>query len=166
GPESSTVRSSISCAATAASRCSTVWIVDSPLPMAVRRSTASTSDNRAGICGFPARSTRQNTIPCPAGAGRKVASVRAPVWRPVPETTAFFRTLRLALGLIGPPHERLEVVHDVREPEQRPLGPQELPMAAGPVARHPSPQPEVPNHPTFHPHAGAARDRPVVGETR
>src|SRR2546425_330736 len=124
--------------------------------MAVRRSTAPTSDNRAGIFGLPARSTRQNTIPCPAGAGRKVASVRAPVWRPVPETAAFFRTLRLALGLIGPPHERLEVVHDVREPVQRPLGPQELPMGAGRVARHRSARLDVPDHAPLHRDAGAA----------
>src|SRR5207302_2058944 len=89
GPVSSTTRSSISWAAIAASTCSTVWMVVSPLPIAVRRSTASTSDNRAGTSGFPARSTRRNTIPCPAGAGRNVASVRAPVCSPVPDTAAF-----------------------------------------------------------------------------
>src|SRR5947207_10683061 len=107
--------------------------------MAVRRSTASTSDKSAGSSGFPARSTRRNTIPCPAGAGRNVASVRAPVWRPVPETTVFLRMPRLALGLIGPPHERLEIVHDVREPVQRALGAQELPMGARRIARHRGP---------------------------
>src|SRR3989442_13906148 len=114
-----------------------------------RRSPASTSDNRAGICGFRARSTRQNTTPCPAGAGRKVASVRAPVRRPVPETAAFFRTLRLALGLIGPPHERLEAVHDVPEPVQRPLGPQELPMGAGRASRYPTARLDVPDPTPF-----------------
>src|SRR6266550_3963756 len=166
GPESSTVRSSISCAATAASRCSTVWIVDSPLPMAVRRSTASTSDNSAGICGFPVKSTRRNTIPCPAGAGRKVASVWTPVWRPVPETAVFFRMPRLALGLIGPPYERLEIVHNMRQPVQRPLGPQELPMVACRVARHRGARLDVPDDAALHGDAGAPPDRHVVGEPR
>src|SRR5437867_11902985 len=166
GPESSTVRSSISCAATAASRCSTVWIVDSPLPMAVRRSTASTSDKSAGICGFPARSTRRNTMPCPGGAGTNVASVRAPVWRPVPATLVFFRMPRLALGLIGPPHERLEVVHDLRESVQGTLSPQELPMGACRVARHRGARVDVPDHAPLHRDPGAAPDRHMVGESR
>src|SRR5207302_1923907 len=77
GPVSSIVKSSIRCAATAASRCSTVWIVALPWPIAVRRSTASTSVSRAGTSGFPARSTRRNTMPCPDNAGRNVASVAA-----------------------------------------------------------------------------------------
>src|SRR5438046_7696201 len=166
GPESSTVRSSISCAATAASRCSTVWIVDAPLPMAVRRSTASTSDRSAGIRGFPARATRLTTIPCPAGAGRKVASVRAPVCRPVPETLVFLLMPRLALGLIGPPHECLEIVHDVSEPVQRTLGPQELPVGTRRVAGHRGARCDVPNHAPLHRDAGAASDRHVVRESR
>src|SRR5713226_1381636 len=123
--------------------------------MAVRRSTASTSDSSAGICGFPARSTRRNTMPCPAGAGRKVASVRAPVWRPVPETAVFLRMPRLALGLIGPPHERLEIVHDMREPIQGALGPQELSMVARRVARHRGTRLAVPDHPPLHRPDGA-----------
>src|SRR2546422_3745303 len=63
--------------------------------------------------------SRSNTIPCPAGAGRKVASVRTPVCRPVPETVVFLLMPRLGLGLIGRPHERLEIVHDESEPVQR-----------------------------------------------
>src|SRR5205807_3592245 len=166
GPVSSTVRSSISWAATAASRCSTVWMVVSPLPIAVRRSTASTSDSRAGTSGFPARSTRRNTIPCPAGAGRKVASVRAPVCNPVPETAAFFLMLRLALGAIGPPHECLEVVHDPRQPVQRALRPQELAVLARRVPRHRRARVDVPDHPSLHRHACPAPDRHMVGEAR
>src|SRR5213078_4140172 len=134
--------------------------------MAVRRSTASTSDKSAGICGFPARSTRRNTIPCPAGAGRNAASVRAPVWRPVPETVVFFRMPRLALGLIGPPHERLEVVHDVREPVQRTLGSEELTMGARRVAGHRGTRLDVSDHAPLYRDAGAAPDRHVVGESR
>src|SRR5437870_3707943 len=165
GPDSSTVRSSISCAATAARRCSTVWMVDSPLPMAVRRSTPSTSDSSAGICGCPARSTRRNTIPCPAGAGRNVASVRAPVWRPVPVTAVFLRMLRLVL-VMGPPHERLEVVHDLREAVQGALGPQKLAVVARRVTRHGSARVDVPDHAPLHRDARAAPDRHMVGESR
>src|SRR5207244_5872939 len=103
-----------------------LWMVVSPLPIAVRRSTASTSDSRAGTSGFPERSTRRNTIPCPAGAGRKVASVRAPVCSPTPDTAACFVMPRLVLGAIRPPHECLEIVHDLGQPVQGALRPQEL----------------------------------------
>ena len=65
---------------------------------AVRRSTASTSVSRAGTSGLPARSIRRNTIPCPAGAGRNVASVVAPVWSPVPRSAALRVTERLVVG--------------------------------------------------------------------
>src|SRR5438105_5746343 len=141
-------------------------MVVSPLPIAVRRSTASTSDSRAGTSGFPARSTRLNTIPCPAGAGRKVASVRAPVCRPVPETLVFLLMPRLALGLIGPPHECLEIVHDVSEPVQRTLGPQELPVGTRRVAGHRGARCDVPNHAPLHRAAGARPDRPRAPGSR
>src|SRR2546422_9843087 len=78
--------------------------------------------------------SRSNTTPCPAGAGRKVASVRTPVCRPVPETVVFLLMPRLGLGLIGRPHERLEIVHDESEPVQRTLGPQKLPVRTRRVA--------------------------------
>src|SRR5437660_3617014 len=165
GPVSSTVRSSISWAATAASRCSTVWMVVSPLPIAVRRSTASTSDSRAGTSGFPARSRRRNTIPCPAGAGRNVASVRAPVCNPVPETAAFFLMLRLALGAIGPPYERLEIVHNPRQPVQGTLCPQELPVVAPRVPRHRRARVDVPDHPAPHRDARPPPERHLAGHT-
>src|SRR5437763_1321311 len=165
GPVSATTRSSISWAAIAASTCSTVWMVVSPLPIAVRRSTASTSDNRAGTSGFPERSTRRNTIPCPAGAGRNVASVRAPVCSPVPETAALFVMLRLVLGAIGPPYERLEIVHNPRQPVQGTLCPQELPVVARRVPRHRGARVDVPDHPSLHRDARPAPDRHMVGET-
>src|SRR6266851_2249731 len=166
GPVNSIVRSSISWAATAASTCSTVWMVVSPLPIAVRRSTASTSDRRAGTSGLPARSTRRNTIPCPAGAGKNAASVRAPVCNPVPEMAAFFLMLRLALGLIGPPYERLEVVHDLGQAVQRPLRPQEFAMRARWVARHGGTGVDVSDDASLDRDAGAAPDRHVVREPR
>src|SRR5947208_3682886 len=164
GPVSSTTRSSISWAAIAASTCSTVWMVVSPLPIAVRRSTASTSDNRAGTSGFPERSTRRNTIPCSAGAGRNVASVRAPVCSPVPDTAACFVMLRLAPGAIGPSHECLEIVHDLRQPVQGPLRPQKLTVVARRVPRHRRARVDVPDHPSLHRDARPAPDRDVVGE--
>src|SRR6266581_101150 len=139
GPVSSIVKSSIMCAATAASRCSTVWIVAAPWPIAVRRSTASTSVSRAGTSGVPARSTRRNTMPCPAGAGRNVASVVAPVCNPVPRSAARRVTERLALGGgrgslsrgrgLGL-DESLEIVHDFGETVQRHLGAQKLAVRA------------------------------------
>src|SRR3989441_6630050 len=43
---------------------------------------------------------------------------------------------RLLMGLLLTPHERLEVVHDLRQPVQRPLRPQELAMAPCGVPRH------------------------------
>src|SRR6266516_3988454 len=164
GPVISTVRSSISWAATAASTCSTVWMVVSPLPIAVRRSTASTSESRAGTSGFPARSTRRNTIPCPAGAGRNVASVRAPVCNPVPETAALCLMLRLVLGAIGPLHECLELVHDLRQPVQGALGPEKLAVLARRIPRHRGACVDVPDHPSLHRDARAAPDRHMVGE--
>src|SRR2546422_7555681 len=66
--------------------------------MAVRRSTASTSVSRAGTSGLPARSVRRKTIPCPAGAGRNVASVTTPVCNPVPRSAADRVTERLPVG--------------------------------------------------------------------
>src|SRR2546421_7116750 len=166
GPVSSTVRSSISWAATAASRCSTVWMVVSPFPIAVRRSTASTSDSRAGTSGLPERSTRRNMIPCPAGAGRNVASVRAPVCRPMPETAAFFLMLRLAPGAIGPPHQCLEIVHDLRQAVQGALRPQKLTVVARRIPRHRRARVDVSDHPSLHRHARPAPDRHMVGEAR
>src|SRR2546421_2026791 len=164
GPVSSITRSSISWAAIAASTCSTVWMVVSPLPIAVRRSTASTSDNRAGTSGFPERSTRRNTIPCPAGAGRNVASVRAPVCSPVPDTAAGLVMLRLTPGAIGPSHECLEIVHDLRQPVQRPLRPQELTVVARRVPRHRRARVDVSDHPSLHRDPCPTPDRDVVGE--
>src|SRR5436309_885096 len=140
-PPCTTPRSSISCAATAASRCSTVWIVAAPWPIAVRRSTASTSVSRAGTSGLPARSVRRKTIPCPAGAGRNVASVVAPVCSPVPRSAAGRVTERLALGDgrrrlscgggrgLGL-NESLEIVHDFGETVERHLGAQKLAVRA------------------------------------
>src|SRR5256886_454114 len=164
GPVSSTTRSSISWAATAPSTCSTVWMVVAPLPIAVRRSPASTSDKRAGTSGFPERSTRRNTMPFPAGAGRNVASVRAPVWSPVPDTAAFFVMLRLVPGAIGRSHECLEIVHDLRQPVQRPLRPQKLTVVARRVPRHRRACVDVSDHPSLHRDARPAADRDVVGE--
>src|SRR2546426_3197985 len=46
-----------------------------------------------------------------------------------PATDARRRMERLLMGLLLTPHERLEVVHDLRQPVQRPLRPQELAMA-------------------------------------
>src|SRR5206468_10209849 len=166
GPVSSIVRSSITCAATAASRCSTVWIVAAPCPIAVRRSTASTSVSRAGISGLPGRSVRRNTIPCPGGAGRNVASVRAPVCSPVPDTETLRRMERLAVGLTAPLHERLEVVDDLRQAIQSALGAEKLPVAARRVAGHGRPRLDVANHASLHRHAGASPDGDVVGEAR
>src|SRR5690348_12108491 len=95
--------------------------------MAVRRSTASTSVKRAGTSGLPARSTRRNTIPCPAGAGRNVASVAAPVCRPVPRTPAGRVTDRLlAGGSLALLDERFELVHDFGQPVERDLSAEEL----------------------------------------
>src|SRR6266487_1788078 len=136
GPVSSIVKSSISCAATAASRCSTVWIVAAPWPIAVRRSTASTSVSRAGTSGVPARSVRRKTIPCPAGAGRNVASVVAPVCSPVPRSATGRVTERLGLGdgrrrLSFGWYEPLEVIHDLGEPVERELRAQKLAVRAG-----------------------------------
>src|SRR6266542_2007505 len=136
GPVSSIVKSSISCAATAASRCSTVWIVAAPWPIAVRRSTAATSVSRAGTSGVPARSVRRKTIPCPAGAGRNVASVVAPVCSPVPRSAAGRVTERLALGdgrrrLGFGLYEPLEVIHDLGEPVERELRAQKLAVRVG-----------------------------------
>src|SRR5438067_5473561 len=164
GPVSSTTRSSISWAATAPTTCSTACRAVPPLPIAARRSTASTSDNRAGTSGFPERSTRRNTIPCPAGAGRNVASVRAPVCSPVPDTAACFVMLRLAPGAIGPSHECLEIVHDLRQPVQGPLRPQKLTVVARRVPRHRRARVDVPDHPSLHRDARPAPDRDVVGE--
>src|SRR5260370_732655 len=141
-------------------------MVVSPLPIAVRRSTASTSDSRAGTSGFPARSTRRNTIPCPAAAGRSAASVWAPVWRPVPEPAAFFLMLRLGLGLMSPPYERLQVVHDLGQTVQRALRPQELAMRARRIARNGRAGIDVADHAALDGDAGAAPNRDVVREPR
>src|ERR1051326_710664 len=139
-------------------------MVVSPLPIAVRRSTASTSESRAGTSGFPDRSMRRNTMPCPAGAGRNVASVRAPVCSRVPETAALCLMLRLVLGAIGPLQECLELVHDLRQPVQRALGPQKLAVVARRIPRHRGACVDVPDHPSLYRDARAAPDRHVVGE--
>src|SRR2546428_9017193 len=108
---------------------------------AERRSTASTSVSRPGTSGVPARSTRRNTMPCPAGAGRNVASVVAPVCSPVPRSAARRVTERLALGggrgslSCGGGRglgldESLEIVHDFGETVERHLGAQKLAVRA------------------------------------
>src|SRR5258706_1617103 len=110
-------------------------MVAAPCPTAVRRSTASTSVSRAGTSGFPARSIRRNTIPWPAGAGRNVASVAAPVCSPVPRTPAGRVIERLALsggrGRLGfGLHEGFELVDDLCEAVHRGLGAQQLTVRA------------------------------------
>src|SRR5690242_11829308 len=134
--------------------------------MAVRRSTASTSERRAGTSGFPARSTRRNRIPCPAGAGRNATSVRAPVCSPVPETAAFFRIPRLPPCAISPPYQRLQVVHDLREAVQGTLGPQELTVVAGRVAGHRGPRIDIADDAALHGHSRTLSDRHVVRQPR
>src|SRR5262245_19710806 len=102
-------------------------MVVSPRPSAVRRSTAPTSVSLAGISGWPGRSERRKTTPVPAAAGRNVATVFAPVCRPVPESDVFCLTDRLGLGIgRAGRNEFLELVHDLREAIQRGLGPQRL----------------------------------------
>src|SRR6266571_5350027 len=170
GPVSSIVRSSITCAATAASTCSTVWIVARPCPIAVRRSTASTSLSRAGTSGLPARSVRRKTIPCPAGAGRNVASVAAPVCKPVPRSAARRVTERLALaggsggsGRLGLGlDERLELVDDFGEAVHRGLGAQQLAVRARGIARHGALGGNVRDDARLHQQPGAVPDRNVI----
>src|SRR4029077_13777825 len=134
--------------------------------MAVRRSTASTSESSAGTSGFPARSTRRNRIPCPGGAGRNATSVRPPVCRPVPETAAFFRIPRLPPCAISPPYQRLQVVHDLREPVQGTLGPQELAVVAGRVAGHRGPGIIFADDPALHGPSRPLSDLNVVRQPR
>src|SRR6266545_2997214 len=162
GPVSSIVRSSISCAATAASTCSTVWIVASPRPIAVRRSTASTSVRRAGTSGFPGRSVRRNRMPCPADAGRNVASVAAPVCKPVPRTALLRVMERLAIGAMFSLHEILEFVHDAHQAIQRGLRLQILPVGPRRVARHSRAGGDAGDDPRLHQQPCAAADGDVV----
>src|SRR2546427_5558517 len=171
GPLSSIVRSSIMCTATAASTCSTVWIVASPWPMAVRRSTASTSVRRAGTSGLPARSVRRNTIPCPAGAGRKVASVVAPVCSPVPRSEVARVTERLALSVgswrpgFGV-HELLELVDDLREPVHRCLRTQELAVRPRRIAEQRGVAGNIAEMPGLDEQPRAASDRELIRDAR
>src|SRR5439155_1727187 len=167
GPVSSIVRSSITCAATAASRCSTVWMVAAPCPIAVRRSTASTSVSRAGTSGFPARSIRRNTIPWPAGAGRNVASVAAPVCSPVPRTPARRVIERLALGggrgrLGFGLHQGFELVDDLCEAVHRRLGAQQLTVRARGIPGDGDPGGHVGDDARLHEQPRATPDRDVV----
>src|ERR1041384_7626960 len=162
GPDSSTVRSSIPWAATAASRCSTVGIMASPLPIAVRRSTASTSVRRAGISGWPFKSMRRNTTPCPAGAGRNTASVAAPVWSPVPFTDTRSLMDRLALCAMGLVHQGFQLAHDLREPVQRRLRPHEFLVIARRHARHHHAVGQIADHAALHRHLHAAADGDVI----
>src|SRR5258708_6013108 len=135
GPVSSTVRSSISWAATAARRCSTVGIVASPLPRAGRRPPAPPPVRRAGFPGCPFKPMRRNTPPCPAGAGRNTASVVAPVWRPVPFTDTRSLMDRLALCAMGLVHQGFQLAYDLRDPVQRRLRPLEVFLVERPPAR-------------------------------
>src|SRR5216117_2455290 len=163
GPVSSIVRSSITCAATAASTCSTVWIVASPCPIAVRRSTASTSASRAGTSGLPARSVRRNTMPCPAGAGRNVASVAAPVWSPVPRSAVRRVTERLVVWAIGRRlYESFELVHDLREAVHRRLGAQVLAPRARRVAEQRRARGHITDQPRLHEDARPAPDGEMI----
>src|SRR5258708_10710934 len=162
GPVSSTVRSSISWAATAARRCSTVWIVASPLPWGGRRSTASTSVRRAGISGCPFRSMRRNTTPCPAGAGRNTASVVAPVWRPVLFTDTRSLMDRLALCAMGLVHQGFQLAYVLREPAQRSLRHHEDFVVARRHARHHHAVGQVADHAALYRHPHAAADGDVI----
>src|ERR671934_160155 len=119
-------------------------MVAAPCPIAVRRSTASTSVSRAGTSGFPARSTRRNTTPCPAAAGKNVASVVAPVCNPVPRSAVRRDTDRLVFaggrrrldgGGLGV-DEPLELVDDFGEAVHGDLRAQELAMRARGVPEH------------------------------
>src|SRR6266511_4710876 len=167
GPVSSIVKSSITCAATAASTCSTVWIVAAPWPIAVRRSTASTSVSRAGTSGLPARSVRRKTIPCPAGAGRNVASVAAPVWSPVPRSVALRVTERLVVWAIGARfHESFELIHDLGETVHRGLGAEQLAVWASGIPRHRRTGRNVRDYSRLHEQPCPLSDRDVLRDTR
>src|SRR3989449_1804562 len=134
--------------------------------MAVRRSTAATSVRRAGTTGAPARSVRRNTIPWPGGAGRNVASVSAPVCSPCPDTDARCRMERLLMGLLLAPYQRLEVVDDLCQPVQRPLGAQELAVAPGRIPRDRRPWGDVADHAPLHRHPRPPADGDVVSQSR
>src|SRR2546426_4142695 len=120
--------------------------------MPVRRSTASTSVSRAGTSGLPARSVRRKTIPCPAGAGRNVASVATPVCNPVPRSAADRVTERLAVGGTSGAlrrggrvfgfglHQVFELAHDLREPIHCHLRAQVLAVRACWIPKHGRPR--------------------------
>src|SRR5206468_6658262 len=167
GPVSSIVKSSISCAATAASRCSTVWIVAAPWPIAVRRSTASTSVSRAGTSGLPGRSVRRKTIPCPAGAGRNVASVVAPVWSPVPRSAALRVTERLVIWAIGRRlYESFELVHDFGESVHGRLRAEILAARSRRITEQRRVGRNVGDHSRLYEQPGATPDREVIRDAR
>src|SRR6266851_2760858 len=138
-------------------------MVSSPCPMAVRRSSASTSVIRAAISGRPARSARRKTIPWPTGAGRNVACVATPVCRPVPESDWGCWIERLALGILASAHQRLEVVDNRGQAVQCRLGAQVFPVVAGGVPGHRGVVWEVANHPTLDGDPDPIADGEVVG---
>src|SRR5690606_34491668 len=120
---------------TAASTCSTVCTSAVPSPSTVRRSVAWTAERCAGISGAPGRSVRRKTMPRPAGAGSKVSEVALPVWSPVPRTVAARSMPILPTGgtLLG---QVLELSGDPRQPGERGLAPELLPVRPGGVAAH------------------------------
>src|SRR2546430_1999806 len=107
-----------------------------PVRRGGRRAPASFGVGRPARRGAPPKSPRRNGPPGPAGAGRKDASVSAPVCSPRPDTAVRCRTDRLLMGLLLAPNQRFEVVHDLCQPDQRPLGAQELALAGGRLPRH------------------------------
>src|SRR3989442_8671146 len=134
--------------------------------MAVRRSSASTSVIRAAISGRPARSALRNTTPWPIGAGRNVAWVAAPVCSPVPDSDCGCWIERLALGILVPAHERLEVVDDLGQPVQRRLGAQVFAVLAGGIPRYRGAVGDVADHAALDRDPYAAADGDVVGKSR
>src|ERR1043166_7977450 len=106
-------------------------MVLSPWPIAVRRSVASTSLTRAGTSGRLSRSVRRKTTPCSGSPGRQETRVLAPVWRPTAESSAVPAMVRL--GILAAPRapQRLQIVGDLRQPVERRLRLEKLPVRPG-----------------------------------
>ena len=99
GPSTSTVRLSRPSPTAAERRCSTVPTSRPRSPSDVAKSSRPASSATAGRTA--PTSVRMKTIPRPAGAGRRVARISRPEWRPTPETEIV--RPRVVCNLITPP---------------------------------------------------------------